>query len=49
MKKPEGVIVEFGKKLGGNAKKNTSTQGVKMDSLSYKDGEKHEAASNAGH
>jgi hypothetical protein len=49
MRKPEDVIVEFAKKLGGNAKKNTSTQGVKMDSLSYKDGEKHDAASNAGH
>lgn len=45
MEKPEEVIVQFGKKMGGNAKKNVGTQGVKMDSLSYKDGEKSEAAS----
>lgn len=49
MKKDPEVVVVFGKKMAGNAKKNVGTQGVKMDSLSYKDGEKHEAASNAGH
>lgn len=49
MEKPEEVIVQFDKKMGGNAKKNVGTQGVKMDSLSYKDGEKSEAASNGGH